>query len=271
VTAPPGRLVLLGHPVAHSLSPHFQNAALDSAGIALRYEALDVPPGRLATTLAMLARERAAGNVTIPHKLAVAAACRRLSAVAQRVGAVNTFWHEDGALVGDNTDVAGFEAMARLLLGARPPDRRVLLMGAGGAAAAVCVAVARWPGARLAVWARRPEGAQTMAARFPGVTVVLDAAAAAAAADVVVNATPVGLGDDDPHPVAVDRLARDAVVMDLAYRAGETAWVRAARAAGHRAADGREMLIAQGAHAFERWFGFPPDVAAMRAALAEAT
>jgi shikimate dehydrogenase len=271
VTASPGRLVLLGHPVAHSLSPRFQNAALEQAGIALRYEALDVPPGRLAATLAQLAHDGAAGNVTIPHKPAVAAACRRLSPVAERVGAVNTFWHEDGVLVGDNTDVAGFEAMARLLLGARPSDLRVLLLGAGGAAAAVCLAVGRWAGTRLAVWARHPEGAKALATRFPGVTVVLDPAVAAADVDVVVNATPLGLGDGDPFPVPVNRLARDAAVMDLVYRAGETAWVRAARAAGHRAADGRDMLIAQGAHAFERWFGFPPDVAAMRAALAAAT
>jgi shikimate dehydrogenase len=262
--------VLLGHPVAHSLSPRFQNAALERAGLALRYEALDVPPGQLTATLATLARERAAGNVTIPHKLAVAGACRRLSAVAQRVGAVNTFWHEDGALIGDNTDVAGFDAMARQLLGDRPADLRVLLLGAGGAAAAVCTAVAGWAGARLMVWARRPEGAQALAARFRSVSVVLDPAAAAPSADVVVNATPVGLADD-AQPVAVDHLSRDAAVMDLVYRAGETAWVRAARAAGHRAADGREMLIAQGAHAFERWFGIAPDIAVMRRALAEAT
>ena len=90
---------------------------------------------------------------------------------------------------------------------------------------------------------------------------------AVANAGVVVNATPVGLLDEEV-PVPIDALRRDAVVMDLAYHPNETAWVRAARDAGHVAADGREMLVAQGVCAFERWFGFPPNVAAMRAALA---
>lgn len=260
----PGRLVLLGHPVSHSLSPRFQNAALRHAGIPLTYEALDLEPAALSAALGALAREGAAGNVTLPHKRAVAAACRHLTPDAARVGAVNTFWHEGGALVGDNTDVAGFEAMARTLLGGMPRDATVFVLGAGGGAAAVCAAAAAWPGARVRVHARTERAARDLARRFPGVTVTgLDAVRAAG---IVVNATPVGLGDD-ALPIPLGLLARDAAVMDLAYRPGETAWVRAARAAGHRAADGREMLLAQGAHAFERWFGFAPDRDVMRAAL----
>src|SRR5512133_543870 len=111
----PGRLVLLGHPVSHSLSPRFQNAALRAAGIPLRYEALDVAPDALAATLSELAGQHACGNVTIPHKEGVAALCVRRSALAQRCGAVNTFWHEDGDLVGDNTDVGGVDAVAQAL------------------------------------------------------------------------------------------------------------------------------------------------------------
>ncbi|HSA55554.1 MAG TPA: hypothetical protein VLE53_07605 [Gemmatimonadaceae bacterium] len=262
---PPGRLVLIGHPVAHSLSPVFQNAALRRAGLPLVYEALDVVPEALDATLEQLARERAAGNVTLPHKLAVASACRHLTPEATRAGAVNTFWHEGGALVGDNTDVAGFDAMARALLGGIPAGVTVFVLGSGGGAAAVCAAVSAWPGARLRLHARNERATRALAARFPGIDPSgVDAARTAA---IVVNATPVGL-TGDALPIPVGYLARDAVVMDLAYRAGETAWVRAARAAGHRAADGREMLLAQGACAFERWFGFAPDLGVMRAALA---
>lgn len=263
----PGRLVLLGHPVAHSLSPRFQNAALRAAGIPLVYEALDVPSAGLAEVLGRLRAARAAGNVTVPHKAAVAAACDRLTGSAERTGAVNTFVHEGTALLGDNTDVAGFRAMARILLGEEPRGIRVGLLGAGGGAAAVCAAVSGWEGSRVVAFARGAARLAALAARFQGlVTVASSEEAAVRAADVVVNATPVGLSGD-AVPLPVDRLPRDAAVMDLAYRPGETPWVRAARAAGLRAADGREMLIEQGAHAFERWFGFPPDRAVMRAAL----
>ena len=256
--------MLLGHPVAHSLSPLFQNAALRHAGVPLSYDTLDVEPAALEGALAGLARVRAAGNVTLPHKLAVAAACRHLTAEATRVGAVNTFWHEHGALVGDNTDVVGFEDMARGLLGELPAAAAVFVFGAGGGAAAVCAAVSSWPGARVSLHARDARALRALASRFPGVTVAgLDAVRGAG---IVVNATPIGLAGD-VHPIPLGLLAGDAAVMDLAYRAGETAWVRAARVAGHRAADGREMLLAQGAHAFERWFGFAPDLDVMRAAL----
>jgi len=101
-------LVLLGHPVDHSLSPIFQNAALQAAKIALTYEALDVPPRELRVLLRQLKDQNAAGNVTIPHKLSVHASCDEVTDIAERVGAVNTFWFESGKLHCDNTDVGGF-------------------------------------------------------------------------------------------------------------------------------------------------------------------
>ena len=266
----PGRLVLLGHPVAHSLSPAFQNAALRAAGIALRYEALDVAPEALERCVAGLAAVRASGNVTIPHKEAAAALCGRLEPLAARTGAVNAFWHEaDGTLVGDNTDVGGFDAMAHSL-GVRREGAEVACLGAGGAAAAVCAAVERWPGAKVYLLSRRGERACALAERFPRLASVPPSfEEGLETATVVVNATPIGLRDA-LHPLAPDELPDDACVMDLVYRPGETAWVRAARALGHVAADGREMLLQQGALAFERWFGIVPDVAAMRRALEEA-
>jgi shikimate dehydrogenase len=263
----PGRLVLLGHPVRHSLSPRFQNAALRAAGIQLTYEALDVPPHALGSVLAQLRAGRAAGNVTVPHKAAVAAACDRHTDTATRTGAVNTFWCESGQLVGDNTDVAGFRALVLSVLGEEPAGVNVGLLGAGGGAAAVCAVAAGWTGARVNVHARSAGRIRALAERFPDlVNAVSSIEDAVRGADIVVNATPIGLSGDEV-PVAVGLLPRDAVVMDLAYRAGLTPWIVAARAAGHRAADGLEMLIAQGAEAFERWFGRPPDRDVMRAAL----
>ena len=263
----PGRLVLLGHPVAHSLSPRFQNAALRAAGIPLEYEALDVSPDALDATLAELGESRASGNVTIPHKEAIAARCTRRSALADRCGAVNTFWYEDGALVGDNTDVGGVDAIAAALLGVAREQARVALIGAGGSAAAVVAAVERWGSASVRLYNRNVERAHALAARFgASVQVVASVDEALDDATLVVNATPVGLHDDE-LPVPIAALPHRAAVFDLVYRANETAWVRAARTAGHRAADGEGMLVEQGALSFERWFGIEPDRNAMWRAL----
>ena len=262
----PGRLVLLGHPVGHSLSPRFQNAALQTAGIPLRYEAVDVPPANLANVLAELAKVGAAGNVTVPHKSAVFSACARHTPIASRTGAVNTFWHEDGALVGDNTDVAGFRSLAARVLGAVPVGARIALLGAGGAAAAVCAAVETWPDVRVNVHSRTANRTEELAKRFPFIRVTRSVEECLADATIVVNSTPIGL-TGDAMPAPAELLPRDAAVMDLAYRPGQTPWIRAALADGHRAADGLEMLIAQGAEAFERWFGRSPDRDVMRRAV----
>ena len=263
----PGRLVLLGHPVAHSLSPRFQNAALRAAHIPLEYEALDVPPDALDVVLAELAASRASGNVTIPHKEAIAARCARRSSLAERCGAVNTFWHEDDALVGDNTDVGGVDAIAAALLGEARATARVALVGAGGSAAAVLAAAERWGSATVRLYNRNVERAHALASRFGDSVEVVDTVERAlAGATLVVNATPVGLHDDDV-PVPIEALPESAAVFDLVYRANETTWVRAAREAGHRAADGEGMLVEQGALSFERWFGIEPDRNAMWRAL----
>jgi shikimate dehydrogenase len=261
--------VLLGHPVAHSLSPRFQNAALARAGLTTRYEALDVEPAELASVLQQLISERAAGNVTVPHKATVAAACARRTSIAERVGAVNVFWVEDGRLIGDNTDVGGFDHAVRQLRPASAWPTRIAILGSGGSAAAVLAAVGEWPGARASVWGRTRAHADALAARFPTVAIASPTLEGALdGADLVVNATPVGL-DGASLPMDVDRLPRGVDVLDLVYRPGETAWVRAARARGHRAADGLAMLVEQGALAFERWFGVAPDRAAMWAAVSE--
>ena len=263
----PGRLVLLGHPVAHSLSPVFQNAALKAAGIPLAYEAVDVPARDLRVVLRQLKDLNAAGNVTIPHKLTVHASCDELTDIAARVGAVNTFWFETGRLHGDNTDVGGFEAAAKALLGGDPADARVVLLGSGGAAAAVLAAVEQWSNPRVSIVARHAERASKLARRFRDVARVersLDAALADAT--LIVNATPVGQQNDE-MPIEIGKIPDRPAVMDLVYRRGGTPWVKAARKRGIRAADGLPMLIEQGALSFKRWFGHEPDREAMRQSL----
>ena len=259
----PGRLVLLGHPVAQSMSPRFQNAALRAAGIPLTYEALDVEPADLDAVLRELAAVNAAGNVTLPHKETVAARCVRRTAAAERCGAVNVFWHEDGALQGDNTDVAAVGIVVRALLGEQSLNARVALIGAGGGAAAVLCAAEGWGAARVRLYNRHMPRAQRLAARFTGLaTVAASMDEALLDATLVVNATPIGMRDDS-YPVPIAMLPPGAAVFDLVYRPQESAWARAARKAGHRAADGAGMLVEQGALAFQRWFGRTPDVNAM--------
>jgi len=264
----PGRLVLIGHPVAHSLSPVFQNAALRKAGIPLEYEAADVRPDELATMTGLLRDAHAAGNVTVPHKEAFAALCDRLTPVAERAGAVNTFWtEEDGTLVGDNTDVGGFDAAIREAFGPPRPAMVVALLGAGGAAAAVLAAAERWSAATVRIATRSPARGAALAQRFGRfVTIAPNVASAVAGAHLVVNATPIGLHGDEV-PVDPALLEAQADAFDLTYRRNGTPWVLGCRARGLRAADGLTMVVEQGALAFERWFGQRPDKAAMWSAL----
>lgn len=264
----PGRLVLLGHPVSHSRSPVFQNAALRRAGLPLTYEALDVRPERLERVVSSLRTSCAAGNVTLPYKEEFVSYCGRLTPIAERVLAVNTFWTEDGALVGDNTDVGGFEEAIVRAFGAGRRWPRVALIGAGGSACAVLAAAERWFGTEVRLWSRTHARSVALARRFGGIcTPVISVHDALEGADLVVNATPLGLEPGDALPLYVQDLPPRSAVFDLAYRRGQTAWVLAARGAGHQASDGLGMLIAQGALAFERWFGQAPDRKAMWASL----
>lgn len=242
-------------------------AAASAAGIDITYDPVDVMPNRLSEALRELFDESAGGNVTVPHKRAVHDRCDELSSVARRAGAVNTFWRDGARLVGHNTDVDGFERAARSLLGKEIRDARVVVIGAGGAAAAVLTALERWPGARTTITARRLAQAEGLATRF-GVSACdeTDLPRALSEASVVVNATPVGM-EDDAHPSDLSLLPHNATVIDLVYKPGETAWVTAARQSGRRAMDGLPMLIEQGALAFESWFGIEADRPAMRRAV----
>ena len=264
----PGRLVLLGHPVAHSLSPTFQNVALRRAGLPLHSEALDVPPGALGDTLDELVTAKAAGNVTVPHKEAVFARCARRSDVAARVGAVNTFWVAGGELVGDNTDVGGFLDLLSSTAPNANPARPAAIIGGGGSAAAVLVALEHAGFADVRVSARTMSRAVALCERIGHGHVTESDVGAIRGAGLVINATPLGLNGRDV-PFDVEFVERDAAVLDLVYvRKGETPLVQAAHARGLIAASGLPMLLGQGARSFERWFGIAPDRDAMRASVA---
>ncbi len=259
----PRSLILLGDPVNHSLSPAMQTAALCDASIDLSYAARPTSADQLESAVADIRANNLAGNVTIPHKLAMFALCDETTPLAKRVGAVNTFWMDNGVLHGDNTDVGGFDFAVRALLQQEssrklPLVSKVTVLGAGGAANAVLAALERWNHTEVTLWNRTPDRAHALSQRFGTACVNLDIADAVHAADLVINATPHGLLDDN-YSVDIALLQPHAAVYDLVYKADETAWVRAARAAGHRAADGLGMLVEQGALAFERWFGFPPN------------
>jgi shikimate dehydrogenase len=261
----PTRLLLLGHPVAHSLSPRIQNAAMRTAGIAASYEALDVAPDAFEITVTRLRGESAAGNVTVPFKQRMHDACDALSPLARRVGAVNTWWVEaDGGLFGENTDVPGFEAAVRelLQLDSAPRDLTVGVIGAGGAAAAVLAAAETWPGAAVHVYNRTPERARLLCERFGSGVQPADDIGVVAGCDLVVNATSVGMSND-AFPIDVALLSPSAAVLDLVYRRDGTPLVRELRARGSRAMDGLTMLVEQAAFAFEKWFGLTPDRSAM--------
>jgi shikimate dehydrogenase len=238
---------ILGNPVAHSLSPAMQNAAFRALGIQAAYVPLactaeDVPP-----LIQALVRSGGGGNVTVPYKEAAARAvdvCRQLAEV---VGASNTFWGENGGSVGDNTDVRGV-LVALQELGA--PDAPWLIAGTGGAARAAVVA-ARERGVAVAVTSRDPGRRRQFERWMSSCGVAL---APASECRVVINSTPLGLNADDPLPIAPDLVPRAEVALDMVYRAGETTWIRAMRPKVRRAADGRGMLVAQGAAAFGCWF-----------------
>lgn len=263
----PASLVIIGQPVAHSLSPAMQGAALAAAGIIMRYERRDVAPGELLSTLDELRRAGIGGNVTMPHKEATCAHTEKVSPLAARVGSVNTFWFEDGALCGHNTDVAGSLATIHALCPRGLAGKSAALIGAGGSAAAVLVALELADCTDIRVSARTSERAREIADRV-GVAVTLaeDPNEAVDGAAVVINASPLGMHGDE-MPVDPNALAADAAAFDLVYRAGETAWVRACRARGVRAEDGLRMLVEQGAEAFRVWFDVEPSLSAMWGAL----
>ena len=262
---------LLGHPVAHSLSPAMHNAVFMALGLPHRYEARDVEPHRLGDVVDALRTDDVLGaNITIPHKEAALRLVDELADEARRIGAVNTIVRRSSRLVGDNTDGYGF---ARALAAARVDvtGKDVMVLGAGGAARA-CVA-ALGAARSVVVAARRLDRASALAAAAgaPVRAVAWAEARTTARIDVLVNATPIGLhGEDLLAEFSLVELPP--AVVDLVPTAAVTPLVKRARAVKNViVVDGLSMLLHQAARSFTLWTGREAPLAVMRAALPRAT
>lgn len=261
---------VIGDPVRHSLSPLLHNAAYRALGLDWVYVAFEVPAGRATAALDAAAALGLVGlSVTMPHKADAARRCDRLTAEAARLGAVNTVTvGPDGLLHGDSTDGEGFLRSLRAA-GHDVAGARVLVLGAGGAARAVAAACAG-AGATVTVAARRPDAAR-VAAETCGVQhapwEARDGLAAAAA--VVVNATPVGMAEPGT-PLAPGAVGAGQVYVDLIYHPRETEMMVAAAAAGAEVVGGLGMLVHQAALQVERWTGRDAPLQPMRDAVERA-
>lgn len=258
---------VIGHPVRHSLSPLIHNAAFRALDLDWVFTAFDVAPGRAAAAAAAVRDLGIAGlSVTMPHKADILPAMDRLTSTARTLGAVNTVVAgRSGQLVGDNTDGAGFIDALREDEGFDPAGRRALVVGAGGAARAVVLALAGAGAAEIIVANRTQARAEEAATLAPGVARA-GAVEDADAVELVVNATPQGMGENRVVPVPLDRLGPGQLVVDLVYHPAMTPLVEAARGKGAAVSNGLGMLIHQAAHAFRLWTGEDPPLEVMSAA-----
>jgi shikimate dehydrogenase len=272
------RVVLIGHPVAHSLSGAMQQAAFDHAGIDATYELWDRTPLTLADAIAELRTDEFLGaNVTIPHKERVVPQVDRLTEEAHATGAVNTLTKEGRKLVGHNTDVPGFKVALDQLVGRQKMPRSAIVLGAGGGARAVVYSLVREGFQRIIVFNRHLHRAESLVKHFSRSAAHMELRAMPwhesiieselAKAKVLVNATSIGL-NDDVSPIPGEILTPDLMVLDLIYK--QTRLLRDATSAGAATADGGTMLLHQGAAAWSLWTGQTAPLEVMQTALEEA-
>ena len=269
-------LGVIGHPIAHSLSPRMHNASFAATGLDYVYVPLDVRPEVLAAAVAGLGALGFRGfNVTMPHKEAILPLLDHADTAARLTGAVNTVVVEGGRLLGTNTDGPGFlEACAES--GVAFAGARVLVVGAGGAAAAISAAVLRAGAGHVGLLNRSAWRAEELRARllkaYPRAEISVypsdEPERAVRGAHVIVNATYLGMKDGDPPPVPPGCLTQRMAVCDAVYRRGaETLLVRLAKERGLSTVAGERMLLYQGVQAQRLWTGKEPDVEAMSQAL----
>jgi shikimate dehydrogenase len=264
---------VIGWPARHSLSPVIHNAALGACGLDWVYVAFEVPEGAAGLAVGGMRSLGIEGlSVTMPHKAAVIGALDVLTPDAEALGAVNCISRDGPGLLGDNTDGIGFLDALRIDEGVDPAGMRCVVVGAGGAGRAVARALGGAGAAEVVVVNRSPEPA-VRAAELAGPAGRVGTAESVDAADLVVNATPLGMGvvvttsgDGEPLPVDPDRLGVGQLVVDLVYHPATTPLLAAARQQGAATANGLGMLIHQAAHAFRRWTGEDPPLEAMSAA-----
>lgn len=273
------RVVLIGHPVAHSLSGAMQQAAFDASGVPATYELLDRTPAELAEAITELRNDEFLGaNVTIPHKEKATGLVDRLTEEAHATGAVNTITREGKRLVGHNTDVPGFRVALDTLVGKQRMPRAAVVLGSGGGARAVVHGLVTEGFQRIVVFNRHLHRAEALVRFFgksaahmelramPWHESIIEAELAKS--NVLVNATSVGLNDDET-PIPGELIPPDLLVMDLIYNPARSRLLRDAEAAGCQVQNGEQMLLHQGAAAFTLWTGQPAPLELMGEKLAE--
>ncbi len=264
-------LGLVGHPVAHSLSPLMHKAALAAHQLEGEYRLLDFTAAELAACVKKLPSQQFVGfNVTVPHKLAVLPLLNQLTVEAEQLRAINTVKIlPDGTMVGHNTDLAGFMAALTQAWTVGTETRRAAIAGAGGAARAAVLALARLGWKEIVLISRRLEAAEALVCELlpllsaTGAPTIISVCANCSTAsdsyDLLVNCTPVGLYDTAIPPWLADLLGKvrwDGLFFDMVYRHGNTTpLVQLARARSLPAADGITMLAHQAALAFQFWTG----------------
>jgi shikimate dehydrogenase len=271
----PLRVGLLGYPLGHSISPAFQQSALDFHGIDARYAAWETAPDRLAAAVIGLRSDDCLGaNVTIPHKQTVIPMLDDLDQQARTIGAVNTIVNRSGRLLGHNTDVGGFIRAMRDAGDFEPAGQRAAIVGAGGVARAAVFGLL-WNGVETVTVVNRTQArsdALVEAAKLamPGARVTsLPAtsdrlARVIADSDLLVNASSVGmLHSTEGSPIPASILHSELFVYDLVYNPAETVLLREARAIGARVLGGMAMLVYQGAESFELWTGLRAPIGLM--------
>lgn len=276
---------LVGYPVAHSLSPRMQQAAFDALGVEACYTLWETHPDRLAERIASLRSPDVLGaNITIPHKEDVVPLVDECDLAAARIGSINTIVNRDGRLIGYNTDAPGF-IRALMEFNAYPFDcagKKVVILGTGGAARAAAVALLGKRVAEMILFGRTEVHLlnilghlRTVSANMHGTTHIEGvlfgnpkASGFLSSADLVVNATPIGLKVDDTTLLLdVYVLPATALVMDMIFNPPMTPLLRAAQSHGCHVLNGLSMLLYQGALAFEIWTGHPAPIEVMRKAL----
>lgn len=261
------RAGIIGHPVSHSLSPVFQQAAFAHCGLDVVYERWDTPLADLPARVANLRHPEVLGaNVTVPHKEHVIPLIDEVGGLAARAGAVNTIVNREGRLLGFNTDGPGFAAALRREAFFEPAGRSFLLLGAGGAARGIALALLEARAAAVDIWNRTPDRAAALARDLGAPARALADLPQLAGYDCLVNCTTVGMkGGPDPGgiPCPLDTASPGLLVVDIVYAPRETPLLREAAARGLRTLDGLPMLIYQGALAFELWTGLPAPVDVM--------
>lgn len=258
------RACVIGHPVAHSRSPLLHGYWLKALNIAGAYERVDLTESDFPEFLRNLrGRGYVGANITVPHKESAWRSVDRRDPAADAIGAVNTVWYDGSDLVGGNTDAYGFVAHLDASVPVWTAEvRRAAVLGAGGAARAIVHALTG-RGVRVSLVNRSSERAQEIASHFPHVVSVHrlgELPLVLAEADLLVNATSLGMVGKPGLELDLSQLSPSAIVYDIVYVPLETALLRSARARGHRTVDGLGMLLHQAVPGFARWFGVTPRV-----------